>query len=58
MVVRIDSRPKKKQTAALPLFDRLEAIRPGPLRVRLTAREIEHRKRMLEHLSAQRRAAQ
>jgi hypothetical protein len=51
MVVRFEGRRKKR---VLPLFDRLEALRHLPDAGRLTPRQVEHRKRMLEHLARQR----
>jgi hypothetical protein len=55
MVIRFDRRRKKR---VLPLFDRLEALRRSPDVARLTVRQLEHRRRMLEHLSRERFAAQ
>ena len=56
MVVRF-KKPTKPRVRVLPLFDRLEALRLAP-RLTLTSRQLEHRKRMLQHLTAARPASQ
>ena len=46
MVIRFDAHPRQR---LLPLFDRLQQAQRTPPR-RLTAREVAHRQRMLDHL--------
>jgi hypothetical protein len=53
MVIRF-TKPSKQRP--LPLFDRLEALPTPPRALRLTSRQVEHRKRMLQHLAGLRRA--
>jgi hypothetical protein len=55
MVIRFKRQSKPR---VLPLFDRLEALRTAPRLSRLTDRQVEHRKRMLQHLAAIRVVAQ
>ena len=56
MVVRF-KKPSKPRVRVLPLFDRLEALRLAP-RLTLTSRQVEHRKRMLQHLAVARASTQ
>jgi hypothetical protein len=48
MVIRFEKRGRK---GILPLFDRLSHQKPSLPSRRLSDREIEHRRRMLNHLS-------
>jgi hypothetical protein len=47
MVIRFEKRGRK---GILPLFDRLSHRKPPLPSRRLTDREVEHRRRMLDHL--------
>jgi hypothetical protein len=47
MVIRFDKRVRK---GLLPLFERLPQQKRALMLRRLTAREVEHRQRMLNHL--------
>jgi hypothetical protein len=47
MVIRFE---KRRRRGILPLFDRLSHQKPPLAWRRLTDREVEHRRRMLDHL--------
>jgi len=55
MVIRFDKRTRK---GVLPLFERLQELGGTPRHLRLSERQVQHRKRMLQYLATQRRAVQ